>query len=78
MRAGELPELEANSLLCPDSAMACAGATLGFLALLGVIALIVRCARRKRRFAPPPSPVYISHSETLRNPALRHLGRVRP
>ena len=78
VHAGDLLRLSANSLLCPDNTFTCVGATLGFLVLLGIVALIVRCSRRKRRFAPPPSPVYISHSETVRNPALRHLGRVHP
>lgn len=62
----------------PEADLTCAGATLGFLALLGVIALIVRLTRKRRRSPAPPSPVYISHSETVRNPALRHLGRVSP
>ena len=54
----------------------CAGATLGFLVLVGAITAICCLMRRRRRYSEPPSPVYISPSETIRNPALRYLGKV--
>ena len=67
MHARDLLEQTANSLLCPDNTTACAGATLGFLVLLGIIALIVRCSRHKRRFGAPPGPGAKSHRHTVRS-----------
>ena len=47
------------------------------LALLGMLAIIVCFCRSRRGDSETESSVYITHSETMRNPALRHLGRVR-
>ena len=57
--------------------LAHAGATLGVLALLGMLAIIVCLCRRRRGDSETESSVYITHSDTVRNPALRNLGRVR-
>ena len=57
--------------------LALAGATLGVLAFLGMLAIIVCLCRRRSGDSDTESSVYITHSETVRNPALRHVGRVR-
>ena len=57
--------------------LALAGATLGVLALLGMLAVIACLCRRGRGDSDTESSVYITHSETVRNPALRNIGRVR-
>ena len=49
---------------------------MGFLALVALVTATCCLARRRRRYSEPPSPVFISHSETVRNPALRYLGKV--
>ena len=57
--------------------LAHAGATLGVLALLGMLAIIVCLCRSRRGDCETESSVNITHSETVRNPILRNLGRVR-